>query len=179
MVVPGGIDTAIRDGMDPLLDSLCTELMQEETSARVHLQREADRLVGTPLAPILLATSAHAELSLSRVPLAMRAPKRNLGAAVGLAFSNVREFIADRFLTREQSYRGSLLGMRHGIDLVDLMLTVSRALGETEIAEWCAEWLPERRQLVERASAEMAWFAAHRESAMEDATQTAPVAPGP
>lgn len=155
--------------MDPLLESLTRELAQEETSASVHTRKEAARLRDTPLASALLAVAEHAEERLAALPDAMRQPTNVLGEAAGRAFSFVRDLIVDRTLTRERSYRGTLLGMRHGLDLVKALRDVAVATGEQTIANWCEAWLATREPLVERAAELSAWFAAHRETAMESA----------
>ena len=42
----------------------------------------------------------------------------------------MRHFVVDRFVDVEQSYRGTLLGMRHGLDLVRLLREVADDEGD-------------------------------------------------
>ena len=78
----------------------------------------------------------------------------------------------------EKSYRGTLIGMRHGIDLVELTGAVAREHGDIEFADWCDQWLERRRPLVEAAARELAWFAANPERATDPARLDSPVARG-
>ncbi|WP_437599828.1 hypothetical protein WMF28_44100 [Sorangium sp. So ce590] len=145
------------------LATLVRELFQTERSAKAHPLVEAQRLGDVPPAHALRAISAHAEAVLSELPSLLG--ERGLpvsvgGSAVGQAFSVLRNHIADHLLSTEKSYRGTLLGMRHGVDLVELIQYVAAAEGDTLLAAWCARWLSTRRPLVEAAACELAWFAA-------------------
>lgn len=109
------------------------------------------------------AVSAHAEAVLAELPSLMRArglPVSAGGSAVGKAFSVLRKELADRVLSKEKSYRGTLLGMRHGVDLVELIQYVATVEGDALLAAWCARWLSTRRPLVEAVAGELAWLAA-------------------
>ncbi|MGK3997906.1 hypothetical protein [Sorangium sp. So ce1024] len=145
------------------LANLVRELFQTERSARTHSLVEAQRLGDVPPAHALRAVSAHAEAVLEELPALMserELPVSAGGSAVGAAFSALRDHIADHLLSAEKSYRGTLLGMRHGVDLVELIQYVAAAEGDTFLAAWCARWLAARRPLVEAVAGELAWFAA-------------------
>lgn len=150
------------------LANLVRELFQTEESAKDHPLIEAQRLGDVPPAEALRAVSAHARRALAELPPLVRRhdlPVSNGGRSVGAAFSAVRDHLADLMLTAERSYRGTLLGMRHGVDLVILIQSVARAEGDVSLANWCGHWLERRRPLVEAAAHELAWFAANPERA--------------
>ncbi|HEY0133661.1 MAG TPA: hypothetical protein VGB85_06260, partial [Nannocystis sp.] len=104
-------------------------------------------------------------------PLVLRhnLPNSTGGKLVGAAFSSLRDHFVDLLLSSEKSYRGTLLGMRHGVDLVELIQYVSRQEGDLALSQWCATWLEKRRPLVEAAAGELAWFAANPDRAREAA----------
>jgi len=163
------------------LDLLVHELFQTEESAREHPQIEADRLGAVPPALAMREVSVHATRALAELPPMMR--RHHLvvsrgGQAVGAAFSRIRDSFADLLLSREKSYRATLLGMRHGVDLVEMVATLARVEGEIELAEWCDRWIEERRPLVEAAARELAWFAEHPERATEAARPDHPLSVG-
>ncbi|MGK3968043.1 hypothetical protein WMF38_28245 [Sorangium sp. So ce118] len=160
------------------LANLARELFQTEHSARTHPLVEAERLGDVPPAQAMRAVSAHAEAVLAELPSLMAErglPVSAGGSAVGEAFSVLRDHLADHLLSTEKSYRGTLLGMRHGIDLVELIQYVATAEGDTLLAAWCARWLSARRPLVEAAVGELAWFAA-RPARARRAAKDGPVA---
>lgn len=163
------------------LDLLVHELFQTEESAREHPQIEADRLGEVPPALVMREVSSHATRALMELPPLMR--RHHLvvsrgGKAVGAALSRIRDSFADLLLSREKSYRATLLGMRHGVDLVEMISTLARVEGELELAAWCERWIAERRPLVEAAARELAWFAEHPERAIEAARPDHPLAIG-
>lgn len=154
------------------LSNLVRELFQTEQSAKDHPLIEAERLGDVPPAHALRAISAHAETALAELPALVKRhhlPLSGGGKAVGAAFSSLRDNFADLLLSMEKSYRGTLLGMRHGVDLVELVQYVARAEGDVDLAMWCATWLEKRRALVDAAARELAWFAANPERAREAA----------
>ncbi|WP_437734217.1 hypothetical protein [Sorangium sp. So ce1335] len=158
------------------LANLVRELFQTEHSARTHPLVEAERLGDVPPAHAMRAVSAHAEAVLAELPALLGdrgLPVSAGGSAVGEVFSALRDRIADHLLSAEKSYRGTLLGMRHGIDLVELIQYVAAAEGETILAAWCARWLAARRPLVEAAAGELAWFAARPARATRAAKDSA------
>jgi hypothetical protein len=155
-----------------LFRKLARELFQTETSAVVHGRREASRLAGTPVASALLQIAAHAEASLATLPPSFRQDMTlKLGEPVGKLFSNVRQLFVDRMIDRERSFRGTLLGCRHGIDLVRLLQPLAVRLGEASLAEWCTNWLETRERLVEQATRQLTWFASHAEEAVQSGTR--------
>lgn len=146
-----------------LLSNLFHELFQTEQSAASHPQREAERLGSVPPAQALRAAAAHAEQVLKDLPeLAARhnLPTSRIGQSVGQLFSNVRQWFADHLLDEERSYRGTLLGLRHGVDLVLLVRHAARVEGNPALEGWCTTWLTERVPLVDEVAAQLAWFAA-------------------
>ncbi|MDC0715614.1 hypothetical protein [Nannocystis bainbridge] len=155
------------------LGNLSRELFQTEQSAQRHPIIEAERLGDVPPARIFRAIAAHAESALAELPGLIERhelPVSTGGRAVGSAFSVVRNQVADLFLSLERSYRGTLLGVRHGIDLVTLFEQVARRDGAVELADWCVAWLERRQALVVEAEHALEWFAAHPERALEAAT---------
>lgn len=158
------------------LSILVHELFQTERSAKVHPLVEAERLGDVPPAQVLRAVAAHAELALAELPPLVKRhqlPDSKLGRLVGSTFSALRDRMFDLMLTAEKSYRGTLLGMRHGVDCVALIRYVAREDGDQILAEWCDRWLERRRALVEEAARELAWFAANPDRAR------APAKPNP
>ncbi|WP_437590031.1 hypothetical protein [Sorangium sp. So ce1000] len=154
------------------LASLVREVFQTERSAMIHPRIEAERLGDVPPAHALRAVSTHAEATLSELPPLLRErglPTSVGGLVVGEAFSALRDRLADHLLSTERSYRGTLLGMRHGVDLIELLQYVATVEGDAPLAAWCARWLSMRRPLVEAVSDELAWFAARPARAMRAA----------
>jgi hypothetical protein len=145
-----------------VLRRLGRELFQTETSARLHCRREAKRLGNVPPAAPLLASAQHADETLKGLmqrTMRQDLPRSVAGALVGVAFSTVREFFLDRLLSSEQSYRGTLLGMKHGVDLVKMLNQVAQREGDIALVEWSDAWLRVREPLVQEAEARLAWFA--------------------
>jgi hypothetical protein len=151
------------DDLQKLQAKLCRELAQSERSADVHTRREARRLGDIPPARALLALGEHARTERERFDgLANeRQPESGLdmARAVGRVFSALRNYLFDRLIDSERSYRGTLLGVRHGIDTARLLREVAVRLGDERIVKFCDEWLPRRLDLVARAERELAWFA--------------------
>lgn len=154
------------------LANLVRELFQTEQSAKLHPVIEAERLGDVPPAHVLRAVAEHAKTALAELPPLVERhdlPVSEGGKTVGAAFSSLRDHFADLLLNAEKSYRGTLLGMRHGVDLVELIEYAARHEGDVQLAEWCARWLGTRRPLVEAAARELAWFAANPARAREPA----------
>jgi hypothetical protein len=161
-------DRRLAETHRELLESLFRELAQTERSAESHARREARRLVGTP-AHAREAVASHAakvDRELDALARAEELPTSG-GRAIGRAFSNLREAIADRLVDRERSYRGTLLGLRHGIDVVTMLRHVADASGRVEIAGFCTRWLDERPALVDAVARELSWFAHHPTAAVQ------------
>lgn len=151
-----------------LLTTLFPEFFQTERSAERHPMLEARRLSDTPLAAPLRAVSEHATSSLaelSRLASARGHGASRLGEKIGRLFSTIRDRFADHLIDTERSYRGTLLGIRHGLDLVVLVAAVARARGDLELAEFCDRWLETRTRMANELQARLAWFADHPERA--------------
>jgi glycine/D-amino acid oxidase-like deaminating enzyme/nitrite reductase/ring-hydroxylating ferredoxin subunit len=155
---------------DDLIQHLSHELWQTETSASQHCRREAERLGDCPPARALLEAAEHADEVLQRLPMLARdhaITRRPVGLAVGKLFSVIRDGIGDRMLRRERSYRGTLLGLRHGVDLVQLMLEVAMQSSQTELITFFEEWLSRRLPMVDAVARELRWFAERPAVALE------------
>jgi hypothetical protein len=153
-----------------LLTKLFRELFQAERSASRHPRQEADRLRDTRVAEPLRGVASHAERALGEIrELAARhdLPISRWGALVGSSLSLLRTTIVDRLVDQERSYRATLLGLRHGVDLVHLIRRIADASGMVEIGGYCTHWLEEREALVERATAALSWFAEHPDLAAQ------------
>lgn len=162
------------------LSTLVHELFQTERSAKVHPIVEAERLGDVPPARALRAVSAHAERALAELPPLVKRhqlPDSKVGRLVGSTFSTLRDRMFDLLLSAEKSYRGTLLGIRHGVDLVELIQYVAREAGDLVLVEWCGRWLERRRPLVEEVARELKWFAADPDRARAPAKQS-PLAAG-
>jgi hypothetical protein len=152
---------AMQD-LHKLCTKLCRELAQSEHSATVHPRREARRLGDISPAHALLAIAAHADEVRPRFEalMAKRQPHGiKAGRAFGHVFSTIRHVIADRVIDLERSYRGTLLGLRHGIDVVRLLREVALREHDTHLVRFCDEFLLERLALIEGAEQALAWFA--------------------
>lgn len=157
-----------------LLRNLTHELLQTETSASRHSRREASRLPeGSPPALALIAVAEHADKALETVKGVCDRndlPNGGFGAALGEAFSLVRDRIADHMLEGERSYRATLLGMRHGTDVVRMFGLVAEQGGFAEAASWSRHWLTERLPLIQHVERELVWFATHVDAARAPST---------
>jgi hypothetical protein len=156
------IETEDQRSRRKMLHRLGRELFQTETSARLHCRREAERLGNVPPARLLLSTAEHADEAIkSMIEHTKRSelPLSIAGAVVGVMFSTTREFVLDRLLSSEQSYRGTLLGMKHGVDLVRLINQLAQREGDFELLEWTDDWLRRREPLVQEAESRLGWFA--------------------
>jgi len=145
-----------------LKDKLCRELAQSERSATVHTRREARRLGEGAPANALVAIAEHAEAQRPRFE-ALRGSKQRLGmragSFIGRALSRFRQLLLDKIVDVERSYRGTLLGLHHGVGIVRLLAEVASRDGDRALYEFLQEWLAVRRELVERAEQALAWFA--------------------
>jgi hypothetical protein len=156
--------------LDALRGKLTRELAQSEQSARVHPVREARRLGDVPPAMALLALSDHAVAMSSRLDSLMRRRGQRtglrLGHAVGRLFSALRHGLFDRLIGAERSYRGTLLGFHHGLDVARLLREVAHRTGDLPLATFCDDLLGQRTALLERAEQSLAWFADHPRHAL-------------
>jgi len=167
----------VSTGQQKLLDNLARELFQTEKSASKHCRREADRLRATPPAVALRAVATHADAVLAELPA--MAKRSGLivsegGKLTGALFSQVRDKVADLLIDRERSYRGTMLGCRHGLDVVHLLHQVAIAMGNTQLDDFCSAWLNTRLVLVKQLEEELAWFAKHPDEAVQFARPPLP-----
>jgi hypothetical protein len=152
------------------------EFFQTETSAVQHCRREALRYGDAPPAQALRAVAEDASQVLRRLPaLAETAglPVSKLGALTGAFFSEMRDKVLDRVISSERSYRGTLLGIRHGIDLVSSLRHVAESLGNEPVFDFCESWLNRRTVLMEHVEEELGWFARHPKRALVTARANA------
>lgn len=151
-----------------LIDSLFVEMFQTEQSAQEHCRREASRLAGGPR-DAMDAVSRHAEAFLARLEGLAEArgmSRKKVGIGLGHLFSQVREHFADRLISAEFSYRGTLMGMQHGDDLFRLTFEAAKAHGDSALEAFAGEWLATREPLLAEARAQLAWFAHHPQEAL-------------
>ena len=118
------------------------------------------------------AVSVHAEAA--EKALRAHAERRHhsestLGNAVGAMFSVVRDDLADFILTSERSYRITMMGMRHGCDVVDLFGLAAKHEGDEALADWCQRWTAQRKPLVEACASALSWFAENPDEALANA----------
>jgi hypothetical protein len=168
----------MTDELRRLRNKLCRELVQSEHSAIVHCAREAKRLGDVPPAHALRALSEHAEqLRPTLEPLLGFTRGKHVADLVGEMFSLLRHGVFDRLLDTERSYRGTLLGLKHGVDAVRLLREVTVCSNETDLLRWCDRFLAERLPLIERAEHAMVWFAERPGHALKSGLAIA-LAPG-
>lgn len=165
--------TSAPTGPEKLLRSLAPELFQTETSAARHSRREARRVPDTPPAAALLDVARHADVALLELDQIARThslPRSSLGVLLGNLFSETRERVADRLMEGERSYRATLLGMRHGVDVVHMVELTAREAGNGLLASWAETWLRRREPLVQEVERQLAWYATHTDRALARAT---------
>ncbi|HKP58382.1 MAG TPA: hypothetical protein VJV78_16770 [Polyangiales bacterium] len=158
--------------LQKLLVGLFRELFQTETSAVKHCRREAERLGEATPAVALREISRQAEGFLAELPRVAHAhglPTSPGGAAVGALLSEARDNLLDRLVRSERSYRGTLIGLRHGVDLVVLLGQAARERGHAELSAFCDRWLGARVPLVASVERELVWFAKQPEDAVRPA----------
>jgi len=154
-----------------LLQHLRGELWQTETSAAQHCRREAARLGDTAPARALSAAAQHADDTLATLPRLLQdvgSTHKTVGTAVGKFFSELRDTLADNLVTSERSYRGTLLGLRHGVDLVRLMLA-SASHDSSDVRQFLEAWLARREPLITEVAQQLSWFAEHQGQALKHA----------
>jgi len=160
-----------------LRDKLCRELAQSEQSAAVHCEREARRYGAHPPGHVLRAIASHARemrAPLSGVIEARQPFGARVGRAVGEAFSAIRHFAADRVIDAERSYRATLLGVRHGLDVARLLHEVLLQQQDARGARTCDLLIDQRSQLVVDAEAALRWFARNPDVALHSSTSIKP-----
>jgi hypothetical protein len=82
-----------------------------------------------------------------------------LGRSVTQLLASLRHALFDRLVDTERSYRGTLLGLRHGVDVARLLREVARRDGDPHLVLFCDELLAERLALITDAEHAMSWFA--------------------
>jgi hypothetical protein len=153
-----------------LCKSLWRELFQTEMSAVQHCRREAERHAGATPGLAMLDVARHASMVLEQLPvLAVQheLPVSTGGLAMGAIFSELRQRVGDHFVDAERSYRGTLLGMRHGADVVRMLRHVAQEAGAPGLVTFCDTWLSVRLPLIGQAEDQLSWFAGHAERATE------------
>lgn len=158
-----------QSAQQSLLVSLTRELFQTETSAARHCRREADRLAESGPALALRAVAEHADAILRELPaLADRngMPVSPGGKLTGALFSQLRDKMFDMLIDTDRSYRGTLLGCRHGLDVVRVLQHLATAMGKSDLNAFCTAWLNTRTVLVQKLEEELAWFAQHPHEAL-------------
>ena len=144
-----------------LLDKLLRELVRAEAHAIEHAPREAKRIGEMPPVQALRDVAAHALSMRPRFGVVIEghalAPARG---GIGGTLSTLRQLVTDRIHDAERAYRGALLDLRHGVDVVRVMREVARHEELFALIRWCDDWLLARRTLVARVEAQLAWCAA-------------------
>lgn len=158
-----------------LRTKLCRELAQSEESARIHPVREARRLGKVPPAAALRAIADHAELMRPRLEALMREQPagRRLGRWFGQLFSALRHGLFDRMIDAERSFRGTLLGLRHGVDTARLLREVARRADDVYLVAFCDELLARRLPLIAKAEGTLSWFADQPRRALQSGMRAA------
>jgi hypothetical protein len=143
-----------------LLDKLLRELQRSETQAIEHPAREARRLGESPPVLALRDVAVHAMSLRPRLQLVIEghALVRHRGG-ISATLQSIRQLVTDRIHDAERAYRGALLDLRHGLDVVRVLREVARLEGHFGLIRWCDDWLPARRTLIARVEAQLGWFA--------------------
>jgi hypothetical protein len=143
-----------------LLDKLLRELVRSEAQAIEHAPREARRIGEVPPVAALEAIATHAQEMRPRFNQLLDG--HNLTSAkhgVAATLSSLRALVTDRMQDPERAYRGALLDLRHGLDVVRVLRDVARLEELFALIRWCDDYLAARRTLVARVEAQLAWFA--------------------
>jgi hypothetical protein len=96
-----------------------------------------------------------------------------VGRLVGEVFSGLRHFLFDRMLSTERSYRATLLGLQHGLDVARLLRDVARREEKIRLFRFCDDLIAEREVLLREAERALHWFAEHPEAAMASGARIA------
>lgn len=147
-----------------LLHSLLREMQQTECSALLHCGKEATRL-GThgPIGPLraIVAHVAEFKPQLDELVFEQRVAWPRVGDLSGRAMSFVRSAVFDKLAGHERSYRGTLLGVRHGLDVARMLHQVAIEGANPPVAAFASQWLVGREPLILPLVAGLGWFAAH------------------
>jgi hypothetical protein len=143
-----------------LLDKLLRELLRSEAQAIEHPAREARRIGETAPVVALRDVAVHALAMRPRLALALEGHGLATGrGGISATLSSLRQIVTDRMHDAERAYRGALLDLRHGVDVVRVLREVARLEGLFGLIRWCDDWLAARRTLVARVEAQLSWFA--------------------
>jgi hypothetical protein len=143
-----------------LLDKLLRELQRSEEQALEHPPREARRIGETAPVIALRDVAVHALAMRPRLTLVLDGHELATGRTrITATLSTLRHLVTDRIHDAERAYRTALLDLRHGLDVVRVLREVARLEGLFALIRWCDDWLAERRTLVARVEAQLAWFA--------------------
>ncbi len=89
-----------------------------------------------------------------------------VGREIGRIFSTTRYIAVDRLIDAQRAYRGTLLGLQHGLDCGRVLRRVAEHTGESAIITWCDDALRRRAELIEIAEEQLDWFADFPEVAL-------------
>jgi hypothetical protein len=143
-----------------LLDKLLRELMRAEAQALDHAPREARRIGEAPPVIALRDVAVHALAMRPRLQLALEGHDLAGGrGGISATLSTLRQIVTDRMHDAERAFRGALIDLRHGVDVVRVLREVARLEGYFALIRWCDDWLAARRTLVSRVAAQLVWFA--------------------
>lgn len=145
-----------------LLRTLMGELIHAERSAHDEAQSEWERLGDVPPGCAMRAIADHTAVAAREL--------RAIGERDGL-FDSIkrkrrigswlRALIGQLVLDFEHSYRGTLLGLRNGLDLLELVQEVAFAERHRGLAVACARLAQERKPLVDACTDALPWFVVH------------------
>lgn len=155
-----------------LIVVLFPEAFQTEESAVRHCSREAERLGKVSPGIAMRDIAEHARRILPRLRELAQTRGVELaeaGSGIARTFSMARAMATDIALSQEKSYRGTLLGIHHGIGTFLLLEDAAVASGDQVLADFCAAWLAERARLAADVERELAWFAQNPDTALSRA----------
>jgi hypothetical protein len=165
----------VRSETKQLFESTLRELFQAERSGSRHPRVEAQRLGQGPPAAIMDEIASHASTALEELDDIARErgvrPSDDM-KAIGRTLSGFRNQFADLTMTQEQSFRMTLLGVRHGIDLVRLLRELALVAHDEDLRQWSERWLLRRLDLAEQAETALEWFVANPHKAIAPARTT-------
>ena len=149
-----------------LLEKLLRELVRSENQAIEHAPREARRIGETAPVLALRDVAVHALSMRPRFQHVLEGHALAAGrGGITATLSTLRHLVTNRLHDAERAYRGALLDLRHGVDVVRVLREVARLEDLFALIRWCDDWLAARRTLVTRVEALLNWFA---DQAFED-----------